>query len=191
VRVRNTFSYFTNVSYLVSISTSLSDSELDEQFIKTLLQGLEDYDEDYYKVRIVGILVQLLDKHSIQEIFIKNNGTQITIEYTLQHNNRQLKASKQINARFQELMLISKAIKLKEQLDVCKNFKLWEILGEYVEHDNNPLIIVFSLAILSSLCFDDECCYQIRIHCAYSVCKLLMNHITRVNPRIKGQYVSL
>jgi len=169
----------------------LPDSELDEQFIKTLLQGLEDYDEDFYKVRIVGILVQLLDKPSIQEIFIRNNGMQITIGYVLNRNSRQLKASKQNNAKYQELMLISKAIKLKDQLEICKSLNLWEILGEYIEHDTDPFIIISSLAILSSLCFDDECCYQIRIHCAYSVCKLLMNHITRVNPRIKGKYVSI
>ena len=58
----------------------LPDSEFDVQFIEALLQGLEDYDEDYYKSRIVIILRQLLDKSSIQSIFLHYNGTKITIE---------------------------------------------------------------------------------------------------------------
>ena len=59
----------------------LPDSEFDVQFIEALLQGLEDYDEDYYKSRIVIILRQLLDKSSMQSIFLHYNGTKITIEY--------------------------------------------------------------------------------------------------------------
>lgn len=76
-------------------------------------------------------------------------------------------------------------------MEVCKSLRLWEVLGEYVETETNPHILVFSLTILSSLCFDDECCHEIRVHCVYSICKLLMNHIVKVNPRIKGQYVLL
>ena len=100
-----------------------------------------------------------------------------------------MKNSNQINARLNELSLISKIMKLTDQTEICKTFHLWEILREYIDTDSNPHILMFSLTILSSLCFDDECCYQVRIHCAYSVSKLLMTHTTKALQKTKGQYV--
>ena len=87
------------------------------------------------------------------------------------------------------LSVLAKATKLKDQLEACRNAKLWQILEEYVASDLDPKILVLSLAILSNLCFDDECCVQIRLHCAYCVCQLLMRHIPKLHPSIKGQYV--
>lgn len=100
-----------------------------------------------------------------------------------------MKKSKQKEAKFSELGVLVKATKIKEQLEICKSQKLYEILEEYIVTDLDPRIIVLSLATLSNLCFDDECCTQIRINCAYSVCQLLMRHLSKLHPTIKGQYV--
>ena len=104
-------------------------------------------------------------------------------------NFSQLRVSKQKATKFQELRLISKALKLEDQLVVGRNMKLWETLKELMEGDNDPSIIVYCLTLLSALCFDDESCYRIRIHCGYLVCQLLLNHITTLNPGIQGSYV--
>lgn len=80
---------------------------------------------------------------------------------------------------------------MKEHLDECKNAKLWELLDENIRSDLDPRILVLSLSILSNMCFDDDCCIQIRIRCAYGVCQLLIRHCHKLHPSIKGQYVIL
>ncbi len=88
-----------------------------------------------------------------------------------------------------ELGVLAKATRMKDQLEPCRVAKLWEILEENIAADLDPRILVLSLATLSNLCFDDEACCQIRIHCAYCVCQLLMRHLPKLHPAIKGQYV--
>ena len=59
---------------------SLPESDFDFQFVETLLQALEDYDEEYFKSMSSFILFQLLEKPTIQSIFQQYNGTKIVIK---------------------------------------------------------------------------------------------------------------
>ena len=68
---------------------------------------------------------------------------------------------------------------------------MWTLLEEHLRSVGNRELLVYTLAILTNLCFDDESCLQIRMRCAYSVCQLMIQHILKLNASIKGKYVLL
>ena len=62
-------------------SASLSDSPVDETFLLYLLQVFEDF-SDEYKFPAASIISRLLDKPTMQQLFVQHKGTSVTIEYS-------------------------------------------------------------------------------------------------------------